>query len=171
MHVEHRYVLFYMGHCGSHWKKWSQSIKGEVHFSCFMTILSHFCFIIFNLTHMQLWGSREIPLHNINLSNQLCHSLYWISIRTSSESFHTNRSTLLGVCVRPDPLFAQCHYIVWNKGPVTVCHDSRFIWSLRYKFSHGLDAFEYFSSLDQNTNSVVNTCKRGWAENSFLCQL
>ncbi len=51
MHLAYWYMPFCFWLCGPHQKKWSWGIKVGVHFSCFMTILSHFGFIIFSMTH------------------------------------------------------------------------------------------------------------------------
>ena len=61
MHLAHWYMYmpFCLGNCGPHQKKWSWGIKVGVHFSCFMTILSHFGFIIFSMTQRLLFKLQE----------------------------------------------------------------------------------------------------------------
>ena len=62
---------FCLGNCGPHQEKWCWDIKVGVHFLCFfMTILSHFAFIIFNMNFKMTFTNPPPSILNIE-----CHLL------------------------------------------------------------------------------------------------
>ncbi len=87
-------LLWHVLHCAEHFfwiyhfvwaivapiKKWSHGIKVGVHFSCFMTILSHFGFIIFSMTLKNGW--ETVQTQNLPLAPRLYLST---PIRTISD--------------------------------------------------------------------------------------